>query len=221
MLKSTNWKERLEGMEQLQSRVQDLKENADAPILIQVCSHCILYVQVFQQWLRAALSSSYLRQLIRGPLTVQGLSHLPGWGEKNFQVLGKAFEIVKQLAQLETGLGKKDAFVAITGLVAKLSDGKLKGSACEALSALSEAVGPQFVCAQLHKQASSQKNPKVRLSMPLSSVHLSHWAPLHLCRSVHVATPPVFDVILGFCATSHRCSVRPWGGCPLLSRSLG
>ena len=140
--------------------------------------------------------SCYLRQLSRGPLTVQGLSHLPGWGEKNFQVLGKAFEIVKQLAQLETGLGKKDAFVAITGLVAKLSDGKLKGSACEALSALSEAVGPQFVCAQLHKQASSQKNPKVRLSMPLSSVHLSHWAPLHLCRSVHVATPPVFDVIL-------------------------
>ena len=46
-LKSANWKERLEGMEQLQSRVQDLKENTDAPILIQVCSHCrhnILYV---------------------------------------------------------------------------------------------------------------------------------------------------------------------------------
>ena len=56
MLKSTNWKERLEGMEQLQSRVQDLKENADAPILIQVCSHCILYVRVLQRWLCAALS---------------------------------------------------------------------------------------------------------------------------------------------------------------------
>ena len=97
---------------------------------------------------------------------MQGLSHLPGWGEKNFQVLGKAFEIIKQLAQMETGLGKKDAFVAITGLVAKLSDGKLKAPACEALSALSEAVGPQFVSAQLHKQASSQKNPKVRLLPP-------------------------------------------------------
>ena len=39
-LKSANWKERLEGMEQMQSRVQDLKENADAPILIQACSNC-------------------------------------------------------------------------------------------------------------------------------------------------------------------------------------
>ena len=41
-LKSANWKERLEGMEQLQSRVQDLKENIDAPILIQACIHCRL-----------------------------------------------------------------------------------------------------------------------------------------------------------------------------------
>ena len=72
---------------------------------------------------------------------MQGLSHLPGWGEKNFQVLGKAFETIKQLSQAEFGLGKKDAFVAITGLVAKLSDVKLKGPACEALSALGEAVG--------------------------------------------------------------------------------
>ena len=39
-LKSANWKERLEGMEQLQCRVRDLKENTDAPILIQACSHC-------------------------------------------------------------------------------------------------------------------------------------------------------------------------------------
>ena len=58
-LKSANWKERLEGMEQLQSRVRELKENTDAPILIQVCSHCrpdVLFVQVLQGHLRTALS---------------------------------------------------------------------------------------------------------------------------------------------------------------------
>ena len=32
---------------------------------------------------------------------------------------------------------------------------------CEALTAISEAVGPQFVMAQLHKRAAGNKNPKV------------------------------------------------------------
>lgn len=76
-------------------------------------------------------------------------------------MLGKAFEIIKQVSEAGSAFGKKDAFVAVTGLVGKLSDTKLKTSACEALSALAETVGPQFVCAQLHKQASAHKNPKV------------------------------------------------------------
>jgi cytoskeleton-associated protein 5 len=32
---------------------------------------------------------------------------------------------------------------------------------CEALTAMSEAVGPQFVMAELHKRAAAHKNPKV------------------------------------------------------------
>lgn len=32
---------------------------------------------------------------------------------------------------------------------------------CEALTAVSEAVGPQFVLTQLHKRAGANKNPKV------------------------------------------------------------
>ena len=89
------------------------------------------------------------------------MSFLPGWSEKNFQVLGKAFELVNQLAGSDVALSKKDAFVAVGGMVPKLSDSKLKGPAFNALSALAEVVGPQFICAQLHKQASAQKNPKV------------------------------------------------------------
>jgi cytoskeleton-associated protein 5 len=89
------------------------------------------------------------------------MSLLPGWSEKNFQVLGKAFELVNQLAESDVALSKKDAFVALGGMVPKLSDSKLKGPAFGALSALAEVVGPQFICAQLHKQAAAQKNPKV------------------------------------------------------------
>lgn len=45
-----------------------------------------------------------------------------------------------------------------------MSDPKLKAVAGEALSALAEAVGPQFVATQLHKKAAVHKSPKVRLS---------------------------------------------------------
>ena len=38
---------------------------------------------------------------------------------------------------------------------------KLKGPAGEALTAMSEALGPQFVFTQLHKRAAAHKNPKV------------------------------------------------------------
>ena len=37
-LRSTNWKERLEAMGDLQQCVQDMKENIDIPILFQVCT---------------------------------------------------------------------------------------------------------------------------------------------------------------------------------------
>ena len=47
MLKSSNWKERLDAMGDLQQRIQDMKENIDAPLLIQVrsrwyCLYCIM-----------------------------------------------------------------------------------------------------------------------------------------------------------------------------------
>ncbi len=89
------------------------------------------------------------------------MSFLPGWNEKNFQVLGKAFELINQLAGSDAAISKKDAFLAVVGMVPKLSDSKLKSPAFGALSGLAEVVGPQFICAQLHKQASGQKNPKV------------------------------------------------------------
>lgn len=77
------------------------------------------------------------------------------------QVLGKVFELIALLATDSSKLSKKDAFTAITGLVDKMSDMKLKAPAGQALTAMSEALGPQFVFTQLHKRAAAQKNPKV------------------------------------------------------------
>lgn len=77
------------------------------------------------------------------------------------QVLGKVFELIALVATESSKLSKKDAFTAVTGLVDKMSDMKLKASAGQALTAMSEALGPQFVFAQLHKRAAAQKNPKV------------------------------------------------------------
>jgi hypothetical protein len=97
------------------------------------------------------------------------------------QVLGKAFEIVRHVAETADGqLTKRDAFVALGGLVEKMSDVKLKGPAGDAMSALSEAVGTQFVCAQLHKKAAAHKNPKVRAMCRTSST-LPNRDPLSHC----------------------------------------
>ncbi len=100
-----------------------------------------------------------------------------------FQVLGKVFELIALLATESSKLSKKDAFTAITGLVDKMSDIKLKGPAGEALTAMSEALGPQFIFTQLHKRAAAQKNPKVLVA---ACMHLPLTQQLLVCnRSCH------------------------------------
>jgi len=76
------------------------------------------------------------------------------------QVLSKGFEVVTYLVT-KASVSKKDAFIAMGGLVEKMSDIKLKGPAGDALFAISEALGPQFAFTQLHKKAAAHKNPKV------------------------------------------------------------
>lgn len=50
----------------------------------------------------------------------QGMAHIPGWGEKNFQVMAKQFEVIKCLATDAQTLTRRDGFVAINGLVEKV-----------------------------------------------------------------------------------------------------
>ena len=48
-------------------------------------------------------------------------------------------------------------------VVVQVADLKLKSPSFTTLSCLAEAVGPQFIMAQLHKKAAAHKNPKVRV----------------------------------------------------------
>eukprot|EP00198_Chlamydomonas_reinhardtii_P006227 XP_001695563.1 microtubule associated protein [Chlamydomonas reinhardtii] len=99
-----------------------------------------------------------------GSMLVQAMSHVPsaGWGEKNFQVMAKQFEILRNIAAGNPAFSKRDAFTCLGGLIDKVGDLKLKQPSFETLTCLAEAVGPQFVMAQLHKKAASHKNPKVQ-----------------------------------------------------------
>lgn len=60
---------------------------------------------------------------------VRQLGNKPGWDEKNFQVLGKAFEVVLLLARADVGVGKREASLCIGGAADKLADPKLKCAA--------------------------------------------------------------------------------------------
>ena len=77
------------------------------------------------------------------------------------QVQARSFDVMAVLAS-SWPVGKRDAFIALAGLADKMADMKLKAPASDALTALSEACGPQFICTQLHKKAAAHKNPKVR-----------------------------------------------------------
>lgn len=88
------------------------------------------------------------------------------------QVLSRAFELLGILARESSTLGKKEAFLALNGIVDKMSDSKLKGPGGETLLLLCEAVGPQFILHQLHKKAAAAKNPKVQIGCPILAVRL-------------------------------------------------
>lgn len=92
---------------------------------------------------------------------MQCVAFLPGWGDKNFQVLNKVFDVVTHLARTASAFGRRDAFLALGGLADKIHELKHKVQVYEGLNAISEAVGPQFVMAELHKRAAANKNPKV------------------------------------------------------------
>lgn len=96
-----------------------------------------------------------------GTLLIQGVSLIPGWTEKIFQVMGKQFEIVKFVVERVSDLPKADAYAAIIGLVEKIADLKLKTMVWEILMGICEHLGLHFVFTLIHSLAKKHKNPKV------------------------------------------------------------
>ncbi|GAA5933192.1 hypothetical protein JCM3775_002563 [Rhodotorula graminis] len=84
----------------------------------------------------------------------------PGPKESNFQVAGKVFALLQQLATDSPGWTKACAAVATPVLCDKLGDIKLKKPASEALVAFAEKSSLGFVLSQAYEPMSKQKAPK-------------------------------------------------------------
>ena len=93
-------------------------------------------------------------------VVTRGLAVVPGFDDKNFQVLGRVFEILGALADKAAGFSKPDGARVVSGAAQKVADVKLRGPATAALMSVTEALGPKFVVAQLHKHTATHKKPE-------------------------------------------------------------
>ena len=91
------------------------------------------------------------------------LWHLPGWTDKNFQVLNKMFEVGAKAAELSQRgeFGRQHASCIVQGAVEKIHELKHRVQASTALTASCERVGPKYVASLVHQRAAWHKNPKV------------------------------------------------------------
>lgn len=76
------------------------------------------------------------------------LAKTPGWGERNFQVSGKIYQIIQVMAEKSPTFGKPPAALCIGHLTDKLGDMKLKEPAGDALTVIAEKTSLAFVLAQ-------------------------------------------------------------------------
>ncbi|WVF67597.1 hypothetical protein IAT40_002355 [Kwoniella sp. CBS 6097] len=90
------------------------------------------------------------------------LGKTPGWGEKNFQVSGKLYQVMALMAEKSPSFGKPAAALAIGPLTDKLGDMKLKKPAGDALAAFAEKTSLAFVLAQGYEPMTKQKAPKAQ-----------------------------------------------------------
>lgn len=88
------------------------------------------------------------------------LEHVPGWTEKNFQVMNKSFEIISLLASKCSGFDYLHGSICVEGTGDRLHELKHRIQATKALDEMAECLGPRFIAAQLHSRAAANKNPK-------------------------------------------------------------
>ncbi|KAJ2692615.1 hypothetical protein H4R19_006122, partial [Coemansia spiralis] len=99
---------------------------------------------------------------VHAELVVRQLARRPGWRESNFQVTGRAFQIITWMASdsaVEFTAGA--AALCVPALVDKLGDIKLKTPASDALVAIAERFSLRMVVTMALEPIGAQKSPKV------------------------------------------------------------
>ncbi|WVQ79695.1 hypothetical protein IAT38_001795 [Cryptococcus sp. DSM 104549] len=99
---------------------------------------------------------------VEAEVVMRFLGKTPGWGEKNFQVSAKLYQVMLLLAEKSPTFGKPAAAIVIGHLTDKLGDMKLKKPASDALAAFAEKTSLAFVLAQGYEPMSKQKAPKAQ-----------------------------------------------------------
>lgn len=90
------------------------------------------------------------------------LCKTPGWGEKNFQVSAKLYQVMQIMAERSSTFGKPAASLIIGPLTDKLGDMKLKKPAGEALTTIAEKTSLAFTLTQGYEPMTKQKAPKAQ-----------------------------------------------------------
>lgn len=92
---------------------------------------------------------------VESEIMMRFLSKIPGWGEKNFQVSAKIYQVFQLMAERSPDFGKSAASLIVGHLTDKLGDMKLKKPAGDALIAIAEKTSLAFVLAQCKSRLSS------------------------------------------------------------------
>ena len=87
-------------------------------------------------------------QSVDSEVMLRFLGKTPGWGEKNFQVSAKVYEVMRLMAEKSPTFGRPAAALAIGSLTDKLGDMKLKKPSGDALTAFAEKTSLAFVLSQ-------------------------------------------------------------------------
>ncbi|KAJ3021312.1 Microtubule-associated protein, microtubule dynamics during spindle orientation [Thoreauomyces humboldtii] len=91
----------------------------------------------------------------------RALSNKPGWKESNFQVMTTMINVFQYLAKEYPKYNTACGALVIPALVEKLGDMKVKRSAGDCLTTISEKLSFQFVLAQAYDPMKSLKSPKM------------------------------------------------------------
>eukprot|EP00795_Rhopilema_esculentum_P011233 gene11233-21420_t len=93
---------------------------------------------------------------------VRTLAKKPGFKDNNMMVLKGKFSLLGILAKVSKPFSRRSALYAITGLIEKIGDMKLKDAVKETLKIFAENISLNYVSLKVAKVSSQVKNPKTQ-----------------------------------------------------------